>query len=229
MMRQNFSSLHEVRDILMAAAALTVALSLLEIRYTQFVSGSILNNFLYILPAVALTVVLSFIIHELMHKFVAQKYGAVAAFQASPFGLVMAIVTGALGFLFAAPGATVIFTNSFTRRENGIVSLAGPIINFAVFLGALSLFYVLNPSSSSYLALTLSIMVTVSVILAFFNMLPIFPLDGSKVLAWNKPLYFSLLGVILVLMIFFVHIPLYSIILMLMIAFFFSFFYRMRF
>ena len=57
-------------------------------------------------------------------------------------------------------------------------------------------------------------------------MLPIPPLDGSKVLAWNKNAYMISMGIIFVLMFLFTGIPITSIIFMIFIALMFSMFYR---
>jgi Zn-dependent protease len=46
-----------------------------------------------------------FMLHELAHKFVAQRYGYWAEYKASPMGLIFTVVMAAMfGFVFAAPG-----------------------------------------------------------------------------------------------------------------------------
>ena len=108
------------------------------------------------------------------------------------------MITSFFGFLLALPGATYIYTNSFTKKENGYVSLAGPLTNFIIFI----IFYILNIAFFSnanvhlsnltlttYAALAVQTTMFISILLAFYNMLPIYPLDGSKILAWNKPVY----------------------------------------
>ena len=68
----------------------------------------------------------------------------------------------------------------------------------------------------------------VSLILAFFNMLPIWPLDGSKVLRWNKAVYAAVLVTIFAL--FMTVFPasdiVFSLVFMLVIAFAMSFLFR---
>ena len=51
-------------------------------------------------------------------------------------------------------------------------------------------------SSHGYLQAVFVVTMFTSVWLAFFNMLPIYPLDGSKVLRWNKAVYAVTLMVI---------------------------------
>ncbi len=180
------TSAREIRDIIVAYVVLTFAFSFIF-------SGGIWNKqfhstFIALLPIAALAVALSFILHELMHKFVAQHYGAWAEFRTWPTGLMITIVSSLFGFLIGLPGATYIFSNSFTKRQNGIVSLAGPATNLVVFF-AFSAIGLAVGSGSAYLQTAVGVVTFISLWLAFFNMLPIFPLDGSKVLAWDIRVY----------------------------------------
>ena len=225
--RPNITRTEEVKQIAMADAALTIAFSIA-------LAGGIFGNLgdaIVLLPIAFVAVTLSFVLHELMHKYVAQHYGAIAAFQTSPMGLIITLGTSIFGFLFGIPGATVIYTNSFTVKQNGVTSLAGPLTNFAVF-AVFFVIFIFAPAHT-YFSTLASIVMFISILLAFFNMLPIMPLDGSKVLRWNRKVYFSSLGVIMVLM----GIAYYSlsqsikgmvieVIFMLFIAVFFSLFYR---
>ncbi len=226
--RPNITRTEEIKQIAMADAALTVAFSI------ALAGGIIKGNIGYavvLLPIAFVAVTLSFVLHELMHKYVAQHYGAIAAFQTSQMGLLITLGTSLFGFLFGIPGATVIYTNSFTVKQNGVTSLAGPLTNFAVF-AVFFVIFIFAPAHT-YFSTMASIVMFISILLAFFNMLPIMPLDGSKVLRWNRKVYFSAFGVIMVLM----GIAYYSffqsikgmvieVIFMLFIAVFFSMFYR---
>jgi Zn-dependent protease len=50
-----------------------------------------------------------FMLHELAHKFVAQRYGYWAEYKASMMGLVFTVVSAVMfGWVFAAPGAVLI-------------------------------------------------------------------------------------------------------------------------
>ncbi|EQD44765.1 peptidase M50, partial [mine drainage metagenome] len=167
-----------------------------------------------------------FILHELMHKFVAQHYGAIAGFRTSTTGLLVTLATGAFGFLLGIPGATMIYTNYFSKRQNGIVSLAGPMTNFIVFGVFLAIGIIFGNSLGGYLQLAVSFTLFISIFLAFFNMLPIYPLDGSKVLAWNKEIYMATMGVIFALMVLFTGISIIEIAYFVIIALFFSMFFR---
>jgi Zn-dependent protease len=221
--RENSFIKHEIKDILMADAALILAFSM---DFAIRSSGGYLHNLLYFLPISALAVSLSFILHELMHKFVAQHYGAIAGFRTSITGLLVTLATGAFGFLLGIPGATMIYTNTFTKRQNGIVSLAGPLTNFAVFGAFLAVDVIFGSSLGPYLQSAIGFTFFISIFLAFFNMLPIYPLDGSKVLAWNKEIYIATMGLIFILLVFFAGVSLIEIVYLIIIALFFSMFFR---
>ena len=240
--RTNIVFKQEVKELIMADLALTLAFSLVMIGGIGSLAYS-LGAFLYFIPISFIAVSLSFILHEMMHKFIAEKYGAIAAFRTSPYGLAITLLSSFFGFLFGIPGATIIYTNSFTRREDGIVSIAGLLTNFAIFLFSLIIgllffphflstilltFSTNNVYKLSFIQNTLNMILFISIVVAFFNMLPIFPLDGSKILGWSKPIYFATL---LATFIFFILvIPIISFIIwlffMLLIAYIFSTFYR---
>ncbi|WP_420871416.1 metalloprotease [Halomicrobium salinisoli] len=135
-----------------------------------------------------LTAGVGFLLHELAHKVVAIRFGQVAEFRADYNMLFLAVVGGLAGFLFAAPGA-VYHRGRITARENGLISVAGPVTNLvlaAVFLGVL----VAGASSGvDLLGRVGNLGLWLNLLLAGFNMIPFGPLDGKKVLAWNKLVY----------------------------------------
>ena len=114
----------ELIDLAIADVALSIAFAIV-------LSG--FNNVLFYLPITFFAVTISFVLHEYMHKIIAQRYGAIAAFKRSDIGIVIALITSFLGFLMAMPGATMIYTNNFTKKEDGVVSLAGPLTNLIIF------------------------------------------------------------------------------------------------
>jgi Zn-dependent protease len=127
-----------------------------------------------------LTAGVGFLLHELAHKVVAQRFGQRAAFQAD-YGMLAFAVFGALaGFLFAAPGA-VVHRGRVTKRENGLIALAGPLTNVALAIGFVPL--LLLPGRLGSLG------VLVNAGLAGFNMLPVGPLDGRTVWRWSPAVF----------------------------------------
>ena len=150
------------------------------------------------MPIAFVAVSLSFILHEYMHKTVAQKFGAIAAFKKWDNGILITLGSSLFGFLIGLPGATMIYTNRFTKEEEGYVSLAGPLTNFVVFIVVMAIGYFASIyfALGKYLTDMITTTMFISVWLAFFNMLPIYPLDGSKVLRWNKVVYAVTMAVI---------------------------------
>ena len=152
---------------------------------------------IYLIPISLVTIGLSFILHELGHKYVAQKYGFFAEFRKWNTGLLIAIITGLFGFIFLAPGAVYIgsYTGIITDEENGKISIAGPIVNiilaviFLLIEISLKPFFLLSSPLSTYLMITAMIGFHINSFLALFILLPIPMLDGSKVMKWNLPLW----------------------------------------
>lgn len=127
-----------------------------------------------------------FIAHEMAHKVVAQLRGLWAEFRASPIGLLISFVTVNFGFLFAAPGATVV--DGYGDLEDwGLISIAGPLTNLsfgAVFLAAYAVLGGANATST--LAGSIGLLAFINGWWATFNLIPIGPLDGRKVYRWSK-------------------------------------------
>ena len=133
---------------------------------------------------VLLTVGAGFVLHELGHKYVAVRYGAHAEYRAWTSGLFVALFVAFLtdgSFIFAAPGAVYIFGKRITVEQNGRIALAGPMVNLSLALVFLAI-GLTTPELASFAALGVS----VNAFLGAFNLIPFFPLDGSKVFAWNK-------------------------------------------
>jgi Zn-dependent protease len=179
----------EYKHIAMAVGALIAAFTISFL--SPFGGGPptiTLRVFSQVLLGATVAVVTGFLLHELAHKALAQRYGAWAEFRSSRTGLLFAIATAVIGIVFAAPGAVYI-AGSLTREQNGRVSLVGPLTNFVValaFTGAV--FGAAGRMSGDVAFFVGGILFFAGYINAFlgvFNMLPIPPLDGSKVLAWN--------------------------------------------
>lgn len=130
------------------------------------------------------TVGVGFLLHELAHKVVAVHYGQVAEFRADYNLLFMALMAAFVGFLFAAPGA-VYHRGRITRREQGLIALAGPVTNVALAV----VFTPLLLFGPGIVGLVGSLGVVINLLLAGFNMIPFGPLDGRKVLDWDRTVY----------------------------------------
>ncbi len=183
----------EVKDILISWITLSIAFAW-NINPYQFISD---------LPAYLLAVGTAFVFHELAHKFTAMRFGYPARFIAWWEGLLLAVGLAFITngrFVFAAPGAVYVFGNP-SIKENGIISVSGPVANLLV---ASILYFIANSLLLAPSIYQLLIYIAkVNAFIGFFNMLPIFPLDGSKVLPWN-PIIYTLVTLLLAYLAFFV-------------------------
>jgi len=183
----------EVKDIVVSVLAISLAFTIARLGGVFLMARGARPDpasvfLLFVISVV--TVGVGFVLHEMAHKFSAIRYGAWAAYRSWPMGLQLALISSLFGFVFAAPGATYIFSPYMGRRQSGMVSLAGPLTNVALaalFLLSWPLLFLLLPEAIASLALAQG--VYINLWLAFFNMLPIYPLDGSKVLACSMPVW----------------------------------------
>lgn len=151
--------------------------------------------FLRVLLLAALTAGLGVILHELMHRVVARRFGATAHFVANDSMLLISILIAFSGFLFAAPGA-VWHTGRLSKRELGLIAAAGPVTNMVLallFVGAL--LAARGGNTSDIVLIGLSMGYSVNAILGVFNMLPFGPIDGAKVLNWSSVAFGVLVGI----------------------------------
>lgn len=143
--------------------------------------------FYIVLIITLISIGISFIAHELAHKYVAQRYGRWAEFRMWETGLTLAFLMAiTMKVVFAAPGAVYISGGYFgiSKKENGIISIAGPITNLILALMFLPLL-----AFSGVLGVLGQLGFLVNIWLALFNLIPFPPLDGSKVIAWNSKVW----------------------------------------
>ncbi|MDH7593708.1 MAG: peptidase M50 [Methanomicrobiales archaeon] len=169
----------ERRDLVVAWLAISVAFALIF----RSLWGNAVDALLVFIISF-LTAGIGFVLHEMAHKFTAIGYGYWAEFRMNAQMLLVAMLLAALvGFVFAAPGVTEIYGSYITRERNGRISLSGPLTNLVLCI-PFALIYVI--AGGGWPALLGLVGLRVNAMLAFFNMLPVGILDGSKVLEWNK-------------------------------------------
>jgi len=139
---------------------------------------------------IAIPLLYSIIFHELAHGWVAWKMGDPTAKlmgrlslnplkHLDPVGTLMLLV---FGFGWAKP-VPVNFANLRERRKGLIlVSSAGIVVNTMLAFTSVFLLQFSALSSNSVAATMLYYMAQINIILAAFNLIPIPPLDGSKIL-----------------------------------------------
>lgn len=148
----------------------------------------------------------SVILHEIAHGYIAERLGDPTARNAgrltlNPIPHIDPIMTIAIpaflfisaqifggGILFGAAKPVPINPLYFDdpKKDTALVSLAGVITNFAL-AGIAAILYNIGGSGMPIVATALQFMVLINLLLGVFNLIPIPPLDGSKVLASLLP------------------------------------------
>ena len=148
-----------------------------------------LSYYLILVPALLLAITC----HECAHAAVARLCGDPTAQRMGrltlnplahldPLGTLMIFL---IGFGWGKP-VPVDVSRLRHPRADAIVSAAGPLTNLLLAYIASRLLHVAAPadagSSYNFLTLLLLVMVELNLALCFFNLIPLFPLDGSHVL-----------------------------------------------
>jgi Zn-dependent protease len=176
----------EIRELAIAWAVLGLCFSV----------DSLFNGVGRFLLAVGVSLIgvgTGFIVHEISHKLVAQRFGYWAEFRLWRIGLIIAFASALLTmgrFLFAAPGAVHIL--GYTRtREQGIISLSGPLSNL-VIAGIFYLISMVDYGDGWFSALVIMVCIygfQINLWLASFNLIPIQPLDGRAIMSWSMKVW----------------------------------------
>ena len=174
----------EIKDLFFAWILLSIAFAILFTDIKEFA----IMSFIVALLISALTAGIGFLFHELMHKYVAQRYGLFAEFQAFYKMIFLAIGLAFFGFIFAAPGAVFIH-GYITKARNGKISVAGPVTNIVLAILFLIPLLLIN-FNSEIINLFFDLGFRINALLALFNMIPVMPFDGAKVIAWNKKVFY---------------------------------------
>ena len=188
----------EIKDIIKAWIAVSLAFGIVQtVSPGNFLSIFLSKAFYLNFVVSGLTVGIGFLLHELGHKIVAQRYGCFAEFRSFDNMLVFAVLMSFFGFVFAAPGAVMI-SGRVNPRKNGIISAAGPLVNLALAVVFLPLAF----APSAFLKILGTYGFMINSWLALFNMIPLWLFDGRKVWNWSKSAYFT----IVVIAVFFMYL-----------------------
>jgi len=178
-----------------------------------------LTDLLFLLPIL----LLSMMAHEVAHGWVAFRLGDPTAkhhgrLTANPLshldlvGTAMFVITYLVGgFIFGWAKPVPVNPYYFKNRQRGmmIVGLAGPITNFiiAVLLGVF--LNLVHPEVGTLVFRVLFVAFQVNVVLGVFNLIPIPPLDGSRIVGgfMSRDLYMRWIqldryGIIFILLLF---------------------------
>ncbi|GEM_PF-1046797 len=142
---------------------------------------SSVSQFVQNLPAYLLGAGLVLIIHEYVHDLVSHRFGIEAEFRISPIGMVSVAITSVLfGTVFATPGQTFIYGDA-TDAQRGKIALAGPLVSILM----VALFWLLHDLGGFVGSVGLAGF-NLAFIMAVYEMLPLRPLEGKEVRAWNR-------------------------------------------
>jgi Zn-dependent protease len=157
------------------------------------------ENLIFLLPSLLLAIT----VHEFAHAWVSHRLGDPTPrynqritlnplAHIDPLGMITLLLFG-----FGWGKAVEINPSYYRNQRQGmlLVSVAGPVSNvvtaFVLMLGFVALL-TMNPLlQGSFAAQLLSTAFSINIVLAVFNMLPVPPLDGSKVLASLLPRKYS--------------------------------------
>jgi len=157
------------------------------------------------LPSLIIAFLLAITIHEAAHAWMADRLGDPTArlmgrltlnplahidlYGTILFPLLLILLRFPIVFGWAKPVRYDPYNLADPRRDSALISLAGPLSNLTLaIISALALRIVLTPFSPFlFLSGFLSPLIWINIALAIFNLLPIHPLDGGKILVGLLP------------------------------------------
>ncbi len=154
------------------------------------------NPLLFIVYIIALLVAIT--IHEFSHAYVADRLGdptprLAGRLKLNPFvhidlfGMIFLFI---FGFGWGKPVTFDPYNLKDPRKDAALISLAGPISNFILATGLsilLRLFIFLGFPLTSTIGPIVAVFIQLNVVLGVFNLLPIHPLDGFKIVGGILP------------------------------------------
>jgi Zn-dependent protease len=184
----------EIFHLLVSIFILTIAFSFALSKnnlFIGFTSGFRLDELTLYIPLSFLGITTAFFFHELSHKFMAQKHGLWSEYRMFPQGLFLALLLGILTpFVFAAPGA-VMFQGGAKTHETGQIAASGPLANIIIAFVTFFLYTIVFYETQ--IGSILGFVCLINAFIATFNLLPLGPLDGIKIIKWNATVWIIML------------------------------------
>jgi Zn-dependent protease len=144
------------------------------------------------IPYVAITMIIAFTLHEFAHAYVAYKFGDMTAknqgrltlnplSHLDPFGTILILIAG---FGWARPVPVNRFFFKKPRLAGVLVSIAGPLSNLILAVLAFAIGYAIGRFGDAPDAFFhfLDLFTWLNIVLFVFNLIPLPPLDGYRVI-----------------------------------------------
>ena len=109
---------------------------------------------------------ISILVHELGHALTVRKFGLPTAITLQAFGGYASFPAGQLN-----------------RKQSFLVTAAGPALQLALGLGLLIVYRLVPIPAESLLKALLFDLISISIIWAVLNCLPVYPMDGGQMMA----------------------------------------------
>ncbi|MBD3401962.1 site-2 protease family protein [candidate division GN15 bacterium] len=137
-------------------------------------------------------ILFSLTVHEYFHAWSALRFGDTTARDLGRLTLdplkhlsltgTLVMVLSQFTFGWAKPVPVNLMNVSNPRKADFWISFAGPLSNIGLALIAGLAFHVFSPAMGGTAWMFLRYAVIINLALAFFNLIPLFPLDGSHIL-----------------------------------------------
>lgn len=131
-------------------------------------------------------VTIGFIGHELSHKFSSIILNHWAEFRLTKW---YAVMTAIIPY-FVMPGAVQVASSRATEKDMGRIAIAGPLFNFVLGIGFMLFglfFQAVTPiTMEGGMWWIFGFSAFMNVMLGLFNLIPVYVLDGKKIITWNK-------------------------------------------
>lgn len=156
----------------------------------------------WFIPAMLVVFWTSFMLHEMAHKFVSQRYGMTSEFRMTPQGYYLS----AVAIIFGIPifGTGTMMTGGVRSMDDfAKSSLAGPLSNLIIGGSLLAIAEIIVATGGILLGPLGSVLfygTILNALLGLFNMIPLRGFDGGTVLRWDRTVWIVVTASLLVLL-----------------------------